>query len=119
VVHGAKRKRDATSVCASRFTHLLRTRQPPNFTPRQHPSTRTHLHSHHILNLNQSLPRPSPPHDAQVLVDGNFLHAVAQMKLGHAKDVVVKFLGCPAKLFTTRCVQHELRGGACTKSKSS
>jgi U3 small nucleolar RNA-associated protein 23 len=54
-----------------------------------------------------------------VLVDGNFLHAVAQMKLGHAKDVVVKFLGCPAKLFTTRCVQHELRGGACTKSKSS
>ena len=32
------------------------------------------------------------------------------MKLGDAKDVVVKYLGSPAKLFTTRCVQHELRG---------
>jgi len=46
----------------------------------------------------------------QVLCDGNFLHAVSQMKLGDAKDVVVKYLGSPAKLFTTRCVQHELRG---------
>jgi len=45
-----------------------------------------------------------------VLCDGNFLHAVSQMKLGDAKDVVVKYLGSPAKLFTTRCVQHELRG---------
>ena len=45
-----------------------------------------------------------------MLVDGNFLHAVAQMKLGNAKDVVVKFLGSPSKLFTTRCVQHELKG---------
>lgn len=51
-----------------------------------------------------------PLSPAQVLVDGNFLHAVAEMKLGEAKDVVVKFLGCPSKLFTTRCVQHELRG---------
>ena len=45
-----------------------------------------------------------------MLCDGNFLHAVSQMKLGDAKDVVVKYLGSPAKLFTTRCVQHELRG---------
>ena len=44
-----------------------------------------------------------------MLCDGNFLHAVSQMKLGDAKDVVVKYLGSPAKLFTTRCVQHELR----------
>jgi U3 small nucleolar RNA-associated protein 23 len=29
--------------------------------------------------------------------------------MGDAKDVVVKYLGAPAKLFTTRCVQHELR----------
>ena len=43
-------------------------------------------------------------------MDGNFLHAVAEMKLGNAKDVVVKFLGSPAKLFTTRCVKEELRG---------
>ena len=43
-------------------------------------------------------------------MDGNFLHAVSEMKLGNAKDVVVKFLGSPAKLFTTRCVKEELRG---------
>tara|TARA_B110000977_G_scaffold21696_1_gene25979 strand:+ start:3532 stop:4140 length:609 start_codon:yes stop_codon:yes gene_type:complete len=32
------------------------------------------------------------------------------MKLGDAKDVVVKYLGAIAKLFTTRCIQHELKG---------
>ena len=50
---------------------------------------------------------PVPP--VQVLVDGNFIHAVMSMKLGDAKDVVVKYLGAPAKLFTTRCVKEELR----------
>ena len=32
------------------------------------------------------------------------------MKLGDPKDVLAKYLGSPPKLFTTRCVQHELRG---------
>ena len=50
---------------------------------------------------------PVPP--VQVLVDGNFIHAVMSMKLGDAKDVVVKYLGAPSKLFTTRCVKEELR----------
>ena len=57
-------------------------------------------------------PRP-PPHGPvirQVLCDGNFLHAVSRMKLGDPKDVLAKYLGSPPKLFTTRCVQHELRG---------
>eukprot|EP00982_Pelagococcus_subviridis_P006055 29953-Pelagococcus_subviridis.AAC.1 len=31
------------------------------------------------------------------------------MKLGHAKDVLAKYLGAPSKLFTTRCVAHELK----------
>ena len=52
----------------------------------------------------------SDARSAQVLVDGNFLNAVAQMKLGAARDVLVKYLGAECKLFTTRCVQHELRG---------
>ena len=59
-----------------------------------------------------SLPAP-PPHGPvirQVLCDGNFLHAMSQMKLGDPKDVLAKYLGSPPKLFTTRCVQHELRG---------
>lgn len=57
-------------------------------------------------------PRPPPPGPVirQVLCDGNFLHAVSQMKLGDPKDVLAKYLGSPPKLFTTRCVQHELRG---------
>ena len=42
-------------------------------------------------------------------MDGNFIHAVMSMKLGDAKDVVVKYLGAPSKLFTTRCVKEELR----------
>ena len=45
----------------------------------------------------------------QVLVDGNFIHAVMSMKLGDAKDVVIKYLGAPSKLFTTRCVKEELK----------
>jgi len=45
----------------------------------------------------------------QVLCDGNFLHAVASMKLGEAGDVLAKYLGSSSKLFTTRCVQHELK----------
>ena len=54
-------------------------------------------------------PRRAPIRSVQVLVDGNFLHAVSQMKLGHAKDVLAKYLGAPSKLFTTRCVAHELK----------
>ena len=42
-------------------------------------------------------------------MDGNFIHAVMSMKLGDAKDVVIKYLGAPSKLFTTRCVKEELK----------
>lgn len=48
----------------------------------------------------------------KVIVDGNFIAACEKLKLGDAKDVVAKFLGSSAKdvkVFTTRCVQDELR----------
>ena len=44
-----------------------------------------------------------------MLCDGNFLHALASMNLGDPKALLAKYLGSPPKLFTTRCVQHELR----------
>ena len=44
-----------------------------------------------------------------MLCDGNFLHALASMNLGDPKALLAKYLGSPPKLFTTRCVQHELK----------
>lgn len=48
----------------------------------------------------------------KVIVDGNFIAACEKLSLGLAADVVAKFLGSSArdvKVFTTRCVQDELR----------
>lgn len=49
-----------------------------------------------------------PPY--KVLLDGNFVHAVDALKRGDAKEEVSKLLGDPARVFTTKCVMHELRG---------
>jgi U3 small nucleolar RNA-associated protein 23 len=48
----------------------------------------------------------------KVIVDGNFIAACEKLHLGIAKDVVAKYLGSSpkdVKVFTTRCVQDELR----------
>ena len=48
----------------------------------------------------------------KVICDGNFIAACVKLNLGDAKDVVAKYLGSNAKdvkVFTTRCVQDELR----------
>lgn len=48
----------------------------------------------------------------KVIVDGNFIAACEKLALGPAADVVAKYLGSSArdvKVFTTRCVQDELR----------
>jgi U3 small nucleolar RNA-associated protein 23 len=48
----------------------------------------------------------------KVIVDGNFIAACEKLKLGKAKDAVAKYLvSSPrdVKVFTTRCVQDELR----------
>lgn len=48
----------------------------------------------------------------KVICDGNFIAACEKLNLGDAKDVVAKYLGSNAKdvkVFTTRCVQEELR----------
>lgn len=48
----------------------------------------------------------------KVIVDGNFIAACEKLHLGVAKDVIAKYLGSSAKdvkVFTTRCVQDELR----------
>ena len=53
----------------------------------------------------------------KVICDGNFIAACVKLNLGDAKDVVAKYLGSNAKdvkVFTTRCVQDELRDCHCS-----
>ena len=76
-------------------------------------------------------PALSPPAAAQVLLDGNFLHAcqllkcaparraphaprgtdtlVCRRSLGDVREAVAKLLGATCRVFVTKCVQAELR----------
>uniref|UniRef100_A0A7S0R6F8 PIN domain-containing protein n=1 Tax=Pyramimonas obovata TaxID=1411642 RepID=A0A7S0R6F8_9CHLO len=45
----------------------------------------------------------------KVLIDGNFLHAVLQMKLGDLNEELPKLLGGTCKLGVTKCITSELR----------
>mmetsp|Transcript_35112 Transcript_35112/g.59095 ORF Transcript_35112/g.59095 Transcript_35112/m.59095 type:complete len:254 (+) Transcript_35112:122-883(+) len=45
----------------------------------------------------------------KVLIDGNFLHAALQMKLGDLKEEIPKLLGGTCKIGVTKCITTELR----------
>eukprot|EP00958_Prasinococcus_capsulatus_P016064 scaffold1766_cov401-Prasinococcus_capsulatus_cf.AAC.21 len=45
----------------------------------------------------------------RVFVDGSFLHSCIQKRLGVPKDLFAKLLGTDVKVFTSKCVQADLR----------
>ena len=45
----------------------------------------------------------------KVLVDGNFVNALLELKRGEVQDLVPQFLGEKCRVFTTRCCVNELR----------
>jgi hypothetical protein len=45
----------------------------------------------------------------KVLVDGNFVNALLELKRGEVQDLVPQFLGEKCRVFTTRCCVNELK----------
>ena len=45
----------------------------------------------------------------KVLVDGNFVNALLELKRGDVQDLVPQFLGEKCRIFTTRCCVNELK----------
>mmetsp|Transcript_10658 Transcript_10658/g.65738 ORF Transcript_10658/g.65738 Transcript_10658/m.65738 type:complete len:250 (-) Transcript_10658:721-1470(-) len=45
----------------------------------------------------------------KVVMDGNFLHACIEAKLGGPRDTIPKLLCGHAKIFSTKCALHELK----------
>jgi U3 small nucleolar RNA-associated protein 23 len=45
----------------------------------------------------------------KVLLDGNFVHAMVQARMTEASELTGKLLGASVRLFTTRCVMHEVK----------
>lgn len=66
-----------------------------------------HKHTRRALRFYRISFGFRPPY--KVLLDGNFVHALDQMKKGESKDLVARLLGDQVKCYTTSCVQHELK----------
>ncbi|KAK9826415.1 hypothetical protein WJX81_001958 [Elliptochloris bilobata] len=45
----------------------------------------------------------------KVILDGNFVHASLETKLGEPREVLAKLLGGPVKTYVTRCALLELK----------
>ncbi|KAL4444025.1 hypothetical protein ABPG75_011762 [Micractinium tetrahymenae] len=66
-----------------------------------------HKHTRRALRFYRIRFGFRPPY--KVLLDGNFVHALDQMKKGESKDLIARLLGDQVKCYTTPCVQHELK----------
>ncbi|PRW50990.1 rRNA-processing UTP23-like protein [Chlorella sorokiniana] len=66
-----------------------------------------HKHTRRALRFYRITHGFRPPY--KVLLDGNFVHALDQMKKGESKDLIGRLLGDAVKCYTTPCVQAELK----------